>query len=67
MPESLQSSPTGELLTERKERCEEVANELDSAADEMEGILDSDPEDDESEDDRLERAAQILDCVSWDF
>jgi len=32
MPESLQNGPTGELLRERVEACERIADELDAAA-----------------------------------
>ena len=39
MPDSLQEGPTGQLLQERSEACESMADELDTAADEVESLL----------------------------
>ncbi len=46
MPDSLQNGPTGEMLEERKNKCEEIADELEGLT-----LDDSDKEDDEDADD----------------
>lgn len=64
MPESLQGSPTGVLLCERMNQCEQTADELESAAEEIES-LETDKEDEDglaSVDPR-----SIYGSVSWDF
>lgn len=45
MPESLQDSDTGQKLEARAEACDEIAGEIESAADEIEGMFDDQKED----------------------
>lgn len=45
MPDSLQGGSTGELLDERKNKCEEIADELEGLT-----LDDSDKEDDQDAD-----------------
>ena len=43
MPEGLQDSETGELLTQRAEGCERIADELETQADELESAINGIP------------------------
>lgn len=60
MPESLQYSPTGELLEERANACEEWASELESAIDDYENVDEEEDEDGEELESRLE---DIRECT----
>lgn len=63
MPEPLQESPTAELLRSRKEECDRISQELESAADEIESILD---DADESDFDDMKYGVQDqIDGVDW--
>lgn len=55
MPESLQESDTGSLLSERADECESKASEIESAADEMESLPDPDEWEQYAEDNSIER------------
>jgi len=64
MPDSLQDGEVAERLRGRAEACEEVANELEAAADE---IVDLKEEHDLGTDtDIVEAARSVLDNIGWD-
>jgi len=68
MPDSLQDSDTAQMLQSRAEACEEVAGELESAADDIENL---DPiGGEETEDDEHELTGQVEDIISgigWNY
>lgn len=62
MPDSLQSSPSGELLEQRAQECEDKACEIEGYADEAEVNWDNREEDNENgEKGEQEIADEILD------
>jgi uncharacterized protein YukE len=78
MPDSLQQGPTGELLQTRTEQCENIATELDSAADEVEQVgtdlTDSlenktltDEEKEKASADAFDQVTEIISNLGWEF
>jgi hypothetical protein len=74
MPESLQDSESGTLLQERAEACEELASELNEAANEIRGIEREEPDEpkegEDSEDPEAEWRNNVVsrvEEVSWSF
>jgi hypothetical protein len=64
MPDSLQDGEVAERLRGRAEACEEVANELEAAADEIVDLKDL--EDPPTDDIIRTSARDILDNIGWD-
>jgi len=64
MPDSLQDGEVAERLRGRAEACEEVANELEAAADEIVDLKDL--EDPPTDDIICTSARDILDNIGWD-
>lgn len=73
MPEHLQDGPTGELLDERADGCEEIAEELQEAADLLRALAEGedDGELEEGDDEAAERdgedgrVSDLLSTVDW--
>ncbi len=67
IPESLQYAPTGELLQERIDACDNATVELESVDIEFESDLDDDADDDEIADEVNERLleieSEVIECV----
>ena len=63
MPCSLQDGATAELLRSRSEACEEVAGELESAANDIDDLIATDNADGPIED----RAQDIIAGISWNL
>lgn len=66
MPESLQCSETGELLGMRYEQCEEIANSLEDAANEIRDFISSGDED-ASEKELMESVRDAWENVCWTY
>jgi hypothetical protein len=62
MPESLQDSPTGELLQERYDECDSWAQELEAACDTLESTFG----DEDSESDDREAAVDDFKSISYE-
>lgn len=56
MPDALQDSETGELLQTRADRCEEIAQALNEAADELDSWEPEEPEEDTEGDEDTDEA-----------
>ena len=71
MPDSLQESDTAQMLNGRAEACEELAGELETAADEIESIDpagEEEAEDGATEGDELvNKAEDIISGIGWNF
>ena len=67
MPDSLQEGATADLLRGRAEACEEVAGELEQAADEIEDLIDPDMDSDNPAAAGADEAQSILDGIGWNF
>lgn len=71
MPDSLQSSETGELLESRSQACETIADEMESAADDVEQAVSDIPDFDdldavEGETETREYEGEQYDTPSWE-
>lgn len=66
MPEGLQQGSTGELLEERYEQCDIIADELETAADELEQFAEDDGFEKPLEETEL-KTQSILEGIGWDF
>lgn len=72
MPEGLQQGDTGQLLEQRSQQCQTVADELEAAGDSLESwepdLTDIDqPEEDEIAAQAVEAVNEALENVSWDW
>lgn len=77
MPEGLQESETAQLLRSRNEACDALADEIEGAADEIEGLegeaedeIEDEIEDeavDEAVDEMVGRAQDILGGIGWNW
>jgi hypothetical protein len=72
MPDSLQDGEVAEMMRGRAEACEELAGELESAADETEGIDPTDEEEPQklNEDQTTELVSRVEDIIAgigWNF
>lgn len=62
MPDALQESDTGQLLEQRAERCNEIAQDLQGKAGEIEELCD---DDDLSWEEAREQALAIIQDIDW--
>jgi chromosome segregation ATPase len=69
MPDSLQDSDTAQMLQGRAEACEEVAGELESAADDIESIDPADEEEPQDDPDAelVSRVEDIISGIGWNY
>jgi hypothetical protein len=64
MPESLQEGDTGQLLEERSQQCETIADSLEDAASTIEDL---DGDEDKDNDDKVLEAESAKDGIDWTF
>ena len=64
MPEGLQEGDVGQLLEERYNQCEEIAQMLEFAADEIEQLAENDEKEDSE---KVSEAQTALEGIDWSF
>lgn len=72
MPEGLQDGETGQLLEQRYDQCNSIADELESAASDIRDLQPEKPEDDEKDgdttnEDARDEAAEVVGNINWEY